>query len=204
MTWLAAAACGGCLAFLAGWLTFRFAVGSTSSWLRWTVPAAAYATVLSAVAGSRLQLSVGLAVFLAEAAVLTHVAILDLKRQLVLNVVTYPGTVVAVILAPLTPGLSWLSAASGGLGAAAPFLAVSLLRPEGLGMGDVKLAFMIGAMAGLWPGGRVLYAVGAGLASALAAAFLLLGTRRARATTPLPIGAFLAISAAGTLAVLNA
>jgi Flp pilus assembly protein protease CpaA len=75
----------------------------------------------------------------------------DLLRYRVPNAITYPGTLLALLaalfLAPQTSDL--LNATLAALLAGAIFLFMAILTRGGLGLGDVKLAVLIGAALGL-------------------------------------------------------
>ena len=191
---------GAASGLVAVWLTIR---GASRDKLIWATLFAVITGVLAVIGLRRLHGSVGFLVLLLQLGVLTHVAIHDAQQRIVLNAVTYPGSAAALLTAPLSPGLTWASALAGAIFAAAPFLITALLRPKGLGMGDVKLAFMVGAMAGLFPGFRIMFALGLSLGAALLTALVLIARRRATRQTPLPFGSFLAVAAMVTLATLN-
>ncbi|MFM2162635.1 MAG: type 4 prepilin-like protein leader peptide-processing enzyme [Pseudomonadota bacterium] len=90
--------------------------------------------------------------------------------------------------------LSVLGAAAGWLGLGGLSLAWRLVRGrEGLGWGDVRLAALIGAVLGPWPGlwGTL------GIASALGAIAGLVSLLVLRRSSYLPLGPFLAVSATG-------
>jgi leader peptidase (prepilin peptidase) / N-methyltransferase len=79
---------------------------------------------------------------------LVPITLIDLDHHLIPNKITYPGFVVGVILvAALTPDeLVEALIASAGAGG---FLFVAwFLYPRGMGMGDVKLAFVLGIYLG--------------------------------------------------------
>ena len=78
--------------------------------------------------------------------VLVLIAAIDIERRIVPNRIVIPAAL-AVLAAQtaLQPGLQWLLAA---LGAAALLLVLALVNPGGMGMGDVKLALLIGAGLG--------------------------------------------------------
>ena len=79
---------------------------------------------------------------------LVPVTLIDLDHHLIPNKITYPGFVVGVVLvAALTPDeLVESLIASAGAGG---FLFVAwFLYPRGMGMGDVKLAFVLGIYLG--------------------------------------------------------
>jgi leader peptidase (prepilin peptidase)/N-methyltransferase len=89
------------------------------------------------------------------------------------------------------------AALSGAL-AAAPFLLASMIRPEGMGMGDVKLVAVIGLYLeeSVW----VALAIGLGLAG-LAGVLMSLGKRLPPSQTALPLAPFLALGAGLTLVI---
>ena len=82
--------------------------------------------------------------------VLVHIVSFDLKHHLVLNVITFPGIVLALALAAVTPGLTVLSALAGGAIDGVLFLMLYwlgfIMFRHGLGFGDVKLAALLGAI----------------------------------------------------------
>src|SRR5215210_4697193 len=82
------------------------------------------------------------------AAVLGVLSMIDLERRLIPNRIVLPAA--GVMLAAQTAllpdrALEWLLAA---LGAAGLLLVLALIRPGGLGMGDVKLGLLLGAGLG--------------------------------------------------------
>jgi leader peptidase (prepilin peptidase) / N-methyltransferase len=82
------------------------------------------------------------------AGVVVYLAAFDLEHHLIPNRVVLPAaTVVLAAQILLSPGRSveWLAAA---FGTAAFFLVTLIVYPPGLGMGDVKLAFLLGAALG--------------------------------------------------------
>jgi leader peptidase (prepilin peptidase)/N-methyltransferase len=79
-------------------------------------------------------------------AVLVVISIVDVKERIVPNRVVLPAA--AIVLAARTlvhPSLVWIAA---GAGAAAFLLAAAIARPGGMGMGDVKLALLLGVAVG--------------------------------------------------------
>ncbi|MEX1018559.1 MAG: A24 family peptidase [Litorilinea sp.] len=105
------------------------------------------------------------------------VAVIDLEHRRVLNVMLLALTPVAVLASLWFQTPSWTSALAGGLLGFLLFLAVALIRPGGMGMGDVKLAGAIGLVTGL---SGVLTALTIGiLAGGVAALGLLLHSRLA-------------------------
>jgi len=124
------------------------------------------------------------------------ILVVDLEHRRVLNVVVYPTACVGLILAAIRPELSFSSAVIGGLVGFVSFFLLFLLRPGGLGAGDVKLAGLIGLLVG-FPGVSVALIVAIGLGG-LGAAFLLIfrrvGMRGTMAYAPyLSVGAMVAL-----------
>jgi leader peptidase (prepilin peptidase) / N-methyltransferase len=126
--------------------------------------------VLAAGCFVRFGLSGRAAVESVFAAVLVLLTAIDLQRRLIPNVIVLP-TLVGVLVAQiaLSPDrtVEWVVAS----GAAALFLFIPLLiYPAGMGMGDVKLAALLGAALGK----AVILAVIAGLFTAGAFGVLIL------------------------------
>jgi leader peptidase (prepilin peptidase)/N-methyltransferase len=83
---------------------------------------------------------------------LVTIGYIDINHRLVLNRLTYPGTIFALVLSVGWPGFStYPHPVNALLGAAAGLLvfgALQLLGRGAMGMGDTKLALLIGAMVG--------------------------------------------------------
>jgi len=79
-------------------------------------------------------------------AVLVAISATDLEHRIVPNRIVVPATV-AVLLGQtaLHPSVEWVL---GGFGAALFLFAAAVAYPKGMGMGDVKLALLLGAMLG--------------------------------------------------------
>jgi leader peptidase (prepilin peptidase) / N-methyltransferase len=78
--------------------------------------------------------------------VLVVVSAIDIEHRIVPNRIVLPAAAVALgAQTILYPGPEWLIAA---LGASGFLLAAALAYPKGMGMGDVKLALLLGAMLG--------------------------------------------------------
>ena len=128
-------------------------------------------------------------------AALVAVSVTDLKRRIIPNVIVLPAA--AVVLAAQTvlhPSAEWAVAAFG----AALFLFVAAVAyPGGMGMGDVKLALLLGAMLGR----SVTVALMLGMLAALVPAVVLLARHGSAARKmAIPFGPFLA--AGGLVALL--
>jgi leader peptidase (prepilin peptidase)/N-methyltransferase len=161
------------------------------------VPRAALAVGagLGAVALARLGFSASGVLAAALLVALTALAAVDLRARVLPNRIVGPA--IAGVLCwqlAFSPG-RWEEWILAGLGAGAFLLLPGLLRPGAVGMGDVKLAVLLGL------------ALGANVTSALAIAFLAAGpaalvvlARRGRRAT-MPYGPFLALGAAVVLLV---
>lgn len=137
-----------------------------------------------------------MAVFLA---VLVAVALIDAEHRIVPNRIVYPAApafAVPIVIGDLAgEPLDALRAAIGLLAFGGGMLAVALISPRGMGMGDVKLAALIGLVLGsLGLGPVAVAAAGAVLAGGVGAvaAVVLAGAGRKQA---MPFGPFLAVGA---------
>jgi leader peptidase (prepilin peptidase) / N-methyltransferase len=127
-------------------------------------------------------------------AVLVALAAIDLRHFVVPNVIVLPaaGVVLFSHLA-IDPSLEWPLAA---VGACSAFLAIALVAPRGLGLGDVKLMLLLGAMLGV----DVVVAVMVGLLAALVPAGIVIARHgRASRGRKLPLAPFLALGALAAL-----
>jgi leader peptidase (prepilin peptidase)/N-methyltransferase len=113
----------------------------------------------------------------------------DIERHIIPNRIVVPAWL-AVLAAHLALHRShWLEWIVASLGAALFFLVFALAKPGGLGMGDVKLALLIGAALG-W---SVVAALLLGtLASGIVAAVLLFKEGSDARKKAIPLGPFLA------------
>jgi leader peptidase (prepilin peptidase)/N-methyltransferase len=86
------------------------------------------------------------AVASAFCAALVAVSAIDLGHRIVPNRIVVPGAVLVLVAqTAIHPSPEWAIAA---LGASSFLLAAALAYPGGMGMGDVKLALLLGAMLG--------------------------------------------------------
>jgi len=93
-----------------------------------------------------------LPVTIVYSAVLITIAVIDLNQQLILNKITYPFLLIALIVNFFVPKLfSWHNLLFGLLGGAVGFLILFLpavIYRKGMGLGDVKMAALVGLMTG--------------------------------------------------------
>ena len=85
-------------------------------------------------------------------AIMLQIVVFDLKHHLVLDWVTFPALLMALALSPITPWSSFDMSAQGAIVCGVLFLLLyvlgNVLFHGGMGFGDVKLAVLIGAVAG--------------------------------------------------------
>lgn len=126
----------------------------------------------------------------------TYIALIDIREFRIPNQVLVPAlliTVTSMLFASLIHGdpLRLAGAMIGGLLSLLAFFAIHLLNPAGLGMGDVKLAFLIGGTLSwiAFPMGLL----GLGIAFIALAIFTIIQAifRRGRMSRILPFAPFL-------------
>jgi Flp pilus assembly protein protease CpaA len=169
------------------------------TWLEWLAAPALCAFGFAAFAAHE-GITATLGIHLFYVVLFTHVTIFDIKHRLILNRVSYPAIVLAIALAPLSPGVTLRNAV---VGAAAVFiffmLQSTLLGDTVVGLGDAKLGAIVGASTGLGfdlDHLGALYAVIAAVISAGVVALVLLITRVRGLKDPIPYGPFLCAGAA--------
>lgn len=142
------------------------------------------------------------AVMAAFLAVLVALAVIDARHRILPNRIVYPAVPAFAVLlalgALLGEGFDLRGAAIGFLGYGGGLLLVALVSPRGMGMGDVKLAALIGLVVGSLGAELVLVAAGVGilLGGVAAVGALLAGWGRKQA---IPFGPFLAAGAAAAV-----
>jgi leader peptidase (prepilin peptidase)/N-methyltransferase len=157
--------------------------------ISWRYPAVeAVTAALIALCALKFGLTWDFAIAALFCAALVTVSATDLELRVIPNRIVVP-TSIAVLGANtlLHPSVEWVAA---GLGAALFFLLAALAYPGGMGMGDVKLAFLLGV--GL--GRTVPVAVMIGMISALVPSVVLLARHGGAARKmAIPFGPFLAL-----------
>ncbi|TYP88495.1 prepilin peptidase [Blastococcus xanthinilyticus] len=165
---------------------------------------------LFALVALRFGAAAELPAFLVVAAAGVLLTVIDLRHRLLPNRVVLPALGVTAVLLALAAVVDGSAAAllRAGLGGAALFggyLVLALINPRGLGMGDVKLAALLGIPLG-WLGWQVLLlGAVAGFVVQAVLALLLLAGRRIDLEAELPfgpamlLGAALAVGWSGTL-----
>ena len=139
--------------------------------------------------------------------------VIDMEHKLILNKITYPAAVAALIISAFRPqlgiveiALPWPIIANGITGMATSliggatgfifFLIPFLVYPRGMGAGDVKMAGLIGLIMG-FP--LVLVALFIGIIIGGVAAVILLLFKIKKRKDAIPYGAFLALGSIATL-----
>jgi leader peptidase (prepilin peptidase)/N-methyltransferase len=174
---------------LASWLALRGRCRHCNASIPWRYPAVELVTALL-VAGSawKFGLSGSAAVAAFFCLALVAVSATDLEHRIIPNRIVLPAA--AVVLAANTalhPSPRWAIAA---LGASGFLFAAALAYPAGMGMGDVKLALLMGAALGK----TVPVALMLGMVAALVPALYLLARHGSAARKMgLPFGPFLAL-----------
>jgi leader peptidase (prepilin peptidase) / N-methyltransferase len=120
--------------------------------------------------------------------VLVAVSAIDLAHRIIPNRIVLPAAAICLTAqTALEPSPEWLLAA---LGASGFLLVAALAYPGGMGMGDVKLALLLGAVLGR----TVPVALMAGMLLALVPSIVLLARHGSRARKMgIPFGPFLAL-----------
>jgi prepilin signal peptidase PulO-like enzyme (type II secretory pathway) len=147
--------------------------------------------VFMAVAGSRFDVLPALLLSLLLAALLVCTAT-DLLRYRVPNVITYPSIVLALLAALVMPDADLKGAVIAALLGGGMFLLLAIVTRGGLGLGDVKLAILIGVMLGL-PGAYL--ALFYGVVAGGLGIFLLFAIGVVHRKEPVPYAPFLAVAA---------
>ena len=156
---------------------------------------------LFALVAARLGPAVELPAFLAFAGASVLLAVIDLRHRLLPNRVIGPAFGVTAVLLTLAAAVdgSWDALLRAGAAAAVLFLGyllLALVSPGGLGMGDVKLAGLLGLPLGWLGWDAVLLGAVAGFVVQAAVALLLLAGRRIDLRGELPFGPAMLLGAA--------
>lgn len=158
-----------------------------------TTTAALFAAVVAARYDEPSQLVLGLVLV----ALLVPLALIDLELRLLPNVLTLPAAVLAIALGAGLDPAGQVERLIAGAAAGAFFLLAALLHPRGMGMGDVKLAAVLGLFLGRVVAVAVLVALVAGVAVGVA---IIARNGSAGRKTAIPFGPFLALG--GVVGVL--
>lgn len=171
----------------------------------------AVTALLFGLTAARLGVSADLPAYLVLAAAGVLLAVVDLRHRLLPNRVVGPALVAGALLLTGAAAVDgrWDDLAGAALGAVvlfALFLLLALISPSALGMGDVKLAGLLGLLLGWlgWPVVLAGFLLGFVVQAVLGLALIAL--RRAGRDTELPFGPALVLGtavAAGCSPVLS-
>lgn len=150
---------------------------------------AALCVAVVLVKGSAAGVALGLAMVL----LLVPAAAIDLEHKRIPNLITLPGCALAIALGLAFDPAGEPARLLAGLGAGGAFLIVTLISPRGMGMGDVKLAAMLGLFLGTAVIPAILIALLAGVIVG-GVVMARVGVRTGRKTA-VPFGPFLALGA---------
>jgi leader peptidase (prepilin peptidase)/N-methyltransferase len=129
--------------------------------------------------------------------VLVPVALIDFDHRIIPNVILAPAAVAALVLGAVTRVSGVPEQLIAGAGAGVFFFVFALAYPRGMGMGDVKLAAVLGLFLGRSVTVAILIALIAGVAVG-AGVIVKLGAARGRKTA-VPFGPFLSVGAVAAI-----
>ena len=204
--WMPGSTCPGCgnaIAWhdnipLVSFLVLRGRCRACAAPIPWRYPlveatTAALFVVAWLVFGDDLRQFVVAVVFLAA---LVAITVIDLRHQIIPDVITLPGIVAGLVASVATDRISWVQSVVGVLVGGGLFVAVIVLSRGGMGGGDLKLGAMLGAFLG-WQALLVALFVAVMLGGLSAVA--LLASRRLARKDAIPFGPFLALGGAVAL-----
>ena len=128
---------------------------------------------------------------LALVLLLVPITLIDLDHRIIPNKLTIAGAVIAPVLVALTAPDALVEHLIAGVAAGGFFLLAALAYPRGMGMGDVKLAAVLGLFLGRAVGPAIFVALVAGTLVG-AAVIARKGAQEGRKTA-VPFGPFLAL-----------
>ena len=155
-----------------------------------TLVTSAVAAFLSLLAAIRYGLHPETVVIVFVIVTLVVISKHDLERHIIPNRIVVPAWIAVLFAHLILHPQHWVEWLVASFGAGAFFLVVQLVYPAGLGMGDVKLALLLGAALG-WAVIAALL-IGTLLAAGLVSAGLLVAHGAAARKRTIPLGPFLA------------
>lgn len=137
--------------------------------------------------------------------VLLALSLIDLEHKILPNRIVYPATIAGVLafavaaFASDNPEFLWRGLV-GGAGAFAFFFIVALIAPAGMGMGDVKLSFLLGLALGFYAGWQaVVVGFFAAFFAGAVVGIALMIAGKAGCKSAVPFGPFMALGATVTV-----
>lgn len=141
-------------------------------------------------------LSVELAIASFYCCLFIVIMVIDMEHQLILNKVTYPAMVTALLIAIFSSEPGIVNAAIGGGIGLGLFLLVAVASRGGMGLGDVKLAALIGLVTG-YP--LIFIALVLAIVIGGLVAVMLLIFKKKKGKEGIPYGPYLSLAAMATL-----
>lgn len=183
--------------FVLGWplerVIQRFPLGegtAPSTRRRWVV--AAITALLFALEAVVIGIQPALAPALLLTALVVPASAIDLRHRIIPDAINLPGALAVYLVAVAAQPERWLELLLGGLGGAL-FLGLAwLVSPRGMGLGDVKMALMIGLACGRYTIIALLVAL---LLAAIPGIALMFSKGLKARTIFIPFGPFLAAGA---------
>jgi leader peptidase (prepilin peptidase)/N-methyltransferase len=148
-----------------------------------------YAAVVAVHWGDGLQIALGVVLV----TFLVPIAVIDLDHHIIPNKLTAPAAVLAIVLTLAIDPSFLPEQLIAGLAAGGFFFLAAVMHPKGMGMGDVKLAAVLGLYLGAAVGAAVLAALVLGVVVGMAV-IARQGVTQGRKTA-IPFGPFLAVGA---------
>jgi leader peptidase (prepilin peptidase) / N-methyltransferase len=168
------------------------------AWTRARPLGSLLAASLSAAALARYGLNAAGVIAAFTCGVLVVLSVIDIESHRLPNKIVLPSAATVLVARLASSPEHWQTWLGAGLGAFAFFLVFALLYPAGLGMGDVKLALLLGFALGA----AVLPALVVGTLAGGAAGIVLLLRNGAEARRrAIPFGPFLAFGAIAVLLI---
>jgi len=185
---------------------FGFALGWPLEWViqrfprpAGTAPSSRRRWIVAAITAALFALeavSIGVVPELLPALLLTALVVpaaaIDLEHRIIPDLINKPGAVAVYATSVAVQPDRWLELLLGGIGCFLFFLVAHMISPKGMGMGDVKMALMIGLGLGYYAFGALLVAF---LASTVLSIVLILRFGPKARKMGFPMGPFLAFGA---------
>jgi leader peptidase (prepilin peptidase)/N-methyltransferase len=175
-----------------GWLLLRGRCRQCHETISWRYPLVEALT--GALAVSVVLVKHGahdIALGLALVGILVPISLIDIESRKIPNKITAPAAIAAIVIGLVTKPSGVPTQLIGGAGAGLAFFLIVMAYPRGMGLGDVKLA----GVMGLFLGASVVPALFAGVLSGAVvggAVMARVGVQKGRKTA-IPFGPFLAI-----------
>jgi leader peptidase (prepilin peptidase)/N-methyltransferase len=146
-------------------------------------------------------LSIQSLVYIILSSALIIITFIDLKEQIIPDIISLPGIVIGLILSFLVPYMSFINSVLGVLVGGGIILIIALVgskifKKEAMGGGDVKLAAMIGAFLG-WR--YTIISLLAGFFLGALTGIILIITKIKKKEDAIPFGPFIALGSIITL-----